>query len=128
MFSNKIWNKIEKYSLIVIIFCFLISFSNEIKAETYKAEEYNKIGIAKLDSGQYLEALEDFDKAIKINPDNSEAYAFRGIAKSCLRQPEEALKDYNQALRVNPFYKVTYHNKRKTENILKKQKELKPYQ
>ena len=46
-----------------------------------KALEYLKAGIDKFQSGQYAEAIKDYDEAIKLKPDYAQAYSNRGLVK-----------------------------------------------
>lgn len=71
------------------------------------ASEYNEKGNAKVNLGNYEEAL-------RINPEYPEAYNNRGVAKANLGNYEEALKDYEEALRLNPEIINPYYS---TKNI-----------
>lgn len=68
------------------------------------SDEYLKNGIRKLDKGEYLAAIEDFNAAIDINPKYDTAYYYRGQAKERRTDILEAINDYSKAIEINPKY------------------------
>lgn len=56
----------------------------------------------KVKSGQYEEAIADYDDMIRLDPRNIEAFLNRGLAKSKLGQYEDAIADYDRAIKLNP--------------------------
>jgi Flp pilus assembly protein TadD len=68
------------------------------------AEAANAAGRALLQSGQFEEAVREFDKALAGAPDHLQALNGRGYAYLRLRRLEEAIADLEHALRVNPDY------------------------
>ena len=76
-----------------------------------EAEIYYNRGVAKLELGEFTEALADYNMAIQLKPDYAEAYHNRGVVKIQLNQPNEALVDLNEAIQLKPDYTEAYHNR-----------------
>ena len=76
-----------------------------------KAEVYYNRGVAKLELGEFAEALVDLNKAIQLKPDYAEAYHNRGVVKIRFNQPNEALVDLNKAIQLKPDYAEAYNSR-----------------
>ena len=76
-----------------------------------KARSFVKQGNAKLDLGQYQEAIVDYDQAIRLELDDAYAYYNRGVAKFALGQYQEAIADYDQAIELDPNFAFAYNNR-----------------
>jgi tetratricopeptide (TPR) repeat protein len=59
-------------------------------------------------SGNYLEALEDGDRAIKLNPRFADAYFRRGLTYAELGDLELSMLDYSSAIDINPQHVNAY--------------------
>ncbi|MCX8490884.1 MAG: hypothetical protein ORN54_07440 [Cyclobacteriaceae bacterium] len=94
---------------------------------------YLKMGIAKLKSGRYYEAIAYLDSAITLNPRLPKAYLFRGKAKSEIakmelvnfdRTPkfnfysEDAIKDFNKSLELDANDSQTYFERGQLRGFL----------
>jgi Flp pilus assembly protein TadD len=75
------------YSFFLILISFVSCSSSEDK-------QHYESGLAKIDSGKYEEAINEFNQAISSNPEYSEAFLSRGIAKKIIGKTDEALSDY----------------------------------
>lgn len=53
-------------------------------------------------SGDWVEALADYNKAIEIKPDDADFYKNRGVVKQDQGDFAGALADYNMVLKLNP--------------------------
>lgn len=62
-------------------------------------------------SGQFEEALENFNKAIELKPDYFEAYSNCGVLLSASGQFDKAIENFNQAIRLMPDHAVIYSNR-----------------
>ena len=72
-------------------------------------KDYNNIGVDKLDTGEYYEAITHFNKAVEINPYNSGAYFNRSLAWQGINHPLRAIEDLDKAIELNPsYYKAFY--------------------
>jgi len=74
-------------------------------------EQYNKLGIAYNDKGEYEKAILEYDRAIKANPLYAEAYHNRGRAYGRLRQYDRAIMDFTRVLQIYPMYAEAYNNR-----------------
>ena len=71
---------------------------------------YNRAKVF-LGSGQFEEALENFNKAIELKPDYFEAYANCGVLLSRSGQFDKAIENFNEAIRLKPDLAVAYSNR-----------------
>ena len=61
------------------------------------AHYYFRQGIAYYETGQYDNAISDFNKALEINPNYAEAYYNRGIINLRKQEYDKALDDLEKA-------------------------------
>lgn len=74
-----------------------------IRVLSNKPQYYWNRGTAKLEKGNYTDAVTDFDRAIQLEPDYADACGQRGIAKTLLGQYAAALADYDKAIEISPI-------------------------
>ena len=60
--------------------------------------EYNEIGIAALQEGEYEKAVESFVKAVEEDPDNAVGYINLGNVFASLGDPEKAEPFFQKAI------------------------------
>jgi len=82
-----------KTTTTLIIFCLLIT----TLGYSQTAEEYFNSGLKKGKSGDWVGAIQDYNKAIELNPNHADAYGNRGAAKGRLQDYRGAIQDYNKA-------------------------------
>jgi protein O-mannosyl-transferase len=75
------------------------------------AQGYIERGNAKNITGNFKEAIQDYNKAIEINPAFDKAYYNRGIAKASLGDMPGAIKDFNISIAINPKYDEALNNR-----------------
>lgn len=64
-----------------------------------------------LNTGDYEQAINQYDKAISINPQMAEAYSNRGVALKMLKQYDAALQSFTKALEFkNKQQDAAYYN------------------
>ena len=95
---------------------------------------YNAIGLSRLLTGDYANAMKDFDKAIELGEKDSaegnggrtyaiaqlgETYYYRGLCKLTLEQYDEAIMDYDKAIELGYQTSLAYYNR----GVCKLQKE-----
>jgi len=68
-------------------------------------------GLRKVELGQYLDAVKEFDKAIEAKPNYYFIFYTRGNAKASLGQYSEAIKDYDKAIQLNPIHAFSFYNR-----------------
>ena len=62
-------------------------------------------------SGNYQQAINDYNKAIQLNPQLATAYNNRGLAYDNLGNYQQAINDYNKAIQLNPQFALAYNNR-----------------
>ncbi|MGQ7868564.1 tetratricopeptide repeat protein [Sunxiuqinia sp. sy24] len=65
---------------------------------------YIRVGQTRIQIGNYVGAIENFNIVIKFKPQLPEPYYYRGVAKHQLEDFRGAIKDYNTAIGIKPFY------------------------
>ncbi len=75
------------------------------------AQEYVERGIVHSEQNDFLEAIEDYNKAIALEPDNALAYYNRGLAFYHLRNHTAALADFNKTIELKPEVATTYEKR-----------------
>ena len=82
-----------------------------IKVSPKHADAYHLIGVILSNSGQYVNAMEFYNKSIEIFPANHMAFCNRGNAYHQLKQPEMALEDLTKSIKLKPDYAEAYYNR-----------------
>ena len=72
---------------------------------------FNKKGSEYFKQGQYLMAIEYFNKAISLKKDYADAYHNRGAAYVEIEKYNRAIEDYNESIRLKPGYADSYNNR-----------------
>jgi len=67
-----------------------------------KAEKYYKLGLSKIESGDYEGALIAFNQAIDIDPNRSQLFLTRASTREKLNDKKGAVDDYEKALEICP--------------------------
>ncbi len=65
---------------------------------------YMRVGQTRIQIGNYVGAIENFNIVIKFKPQLPEPFYYRGTAKHQLEDFRGAIVDYNQAIRIKPYY------------------------
>ena len=109
----------DKIRLIITVVCLIgIAITSWSMASALGKEDYNDLGLAAYEDGNYDEAIEYYTKAIELEPKNAIAYNYRGLAyfQTGLwfvnREPfYKAIPDYTKAIELNPKYVDAYYNR-----------------
>ena len=72
---------------------------------------YNNLGTARMDEGEYDQAILCFDKAIKVRRKFPKAYCNRGTAYSEKGEYNQAISDFNKAIELNPEFADAYYSR-----------------
>ncbi len=75
------------------------------------ANFYRERGIASYRSGDFPQAIVNFDEAILLAPDDAQAYNIRGNAWDEMGVFERALADYDEAIRIDPNNPTVFHDR-----------------
>jgi tetratricopeptide (TPR) repeat protein len=81
-----------------------------LSPEEQAQQDYNS-GLAALNSGNYLNAVDLFSKSLSLKPEFDKALYNRSIAYSNLKNYTAAAKDINSVLKVNPSNAEAYFAK-----------------
>jgi Flp pilus assembly protein TadD len=76
-----------------------------------KSNVYKARGIASYRSGNFPQAIANFNAAILLDPDDAQAYNSRGNAWDEMGAFESALADYDEAMRIDPNNPAVFHDR-----------------
>lgn len=68
-------------------------------------------GAAELNSSNFTDAVEDYNKAIELDPRNTSIYTSRGLANYRAGNIKEAIDDYTNAIDLDPTLAHAYYNR-----------------
>ena len=102
---------------LIAVFIILITISLSF---VKKALDYFNDALAAYQSGNFSEAIKNYNKAIEINPDYADAYYNRGNAKGALGNMQGAIEDFNKALQLNPNDFKAQKAKEFTQSLINK--------
>ncbi len=80
-------------------------------AESEQVEALFNQGIQQDNAGDWLAAIDSWDKALSIKSDLYEAWYNRGLALGKLEKFEEAIASFDKALEFKPDYHVAWYNR-----------------
>ncbi len=86
-----------------LIFLLLILSSN-LAFSQLNINHYIRVGETRIQIGNYVGAIENFNIVIRFKPHLPEPYYFRGVAKHQLEDFRGAIQDYNTAIEIKPYY------------------------
>ena len=86
-----------------------LSVDDDTASNTEEADQFNKKGLADLESEKFKEAQENFTHAINLSANDAEGYINRGRALIKLNKPDEAMTDFNQAVLFDPLNAALYY-------------------
>ena len=72
---------------------------------------YIRVGQTRIQIGNYVGAIENFNIVIKFKPQLPEPYYYRGVAKHHLDDFRGAIRDYNTAIDIKPYYPDAFTNR-----------------
>ena len=72
---------------------------------------YLSLGIYEVNSGNFADAIKNFDEALKFNPELAIAYFYKGIAFHSLRNNEKAFENYTKAIEIDKNMIDAYFNR-----------------
>ncbi len=89
LFLKRRWEEMEEE---------IASFIENAREFTPPGEEHFRRGLELGDSGEWQEAVAEFDRAISLNPNHLNAYIQRGFAYAELEEAERAVADMEKAI------------------------------
>ncbi len=94
-----------------IRFFILFFFAFSMASAQLNINNYIQVGQTRLQIGNYVGAIENFNIVIKFKPQLPEPYFLRGLAKHQLEDFRGAIEDYNRAIEIKPYYPDAYSNR-----------------
>jgi len=95
----------KRLIFLVFIFVFNLAFSQ------LNIDHYIQVGETRIQIGNYVGAIENFNIVIRFKPHLPEPYFYRAVAKHQLEDYRGAVLDYNQAIEIKPYYPDAYMNR-----------------
>ena len=81
---------------------------------------YNEEGSSKSDTGDFAEAITNYDKAIELDPKFAPAYYNKGLVKAALGKYEAAIAYYDKAVKLGVEEAIVYCARGDSKAILGK--------
>ena len=91
-------HRMKKLFLVILLLTSNLAFSQ------LNIDHYIRVGETRIQIGNYVGAIENFNIVIRFKPHLPEPYYFRGLAKHQLEDFRGAIKDYNMAIDIKPYY------------------------
>ena len=93
--------------LILILFLFV----SKLAFSQLNIDHYIEVGETRVQVGNYVGAIENFNIVIRFKPHLPEPYYYRAVAKHQLEDYRGAIQDYNTAIDIKPYYPDAYTNR-----------------
>ena len=93
-----------KKSRLVLVFLMLFSCGEKVSDDFLEGKKL-------FEEGEFIQAIEFFDKALLIEPENPQIYHARGLTKKNIKDYTGAMADYDKAIYLNPKYDLAYNNR-----------------
>jgi eukaryotic-like serine/threonine-protein kinase len=85
----------------------------------YHAEAYYLRGLAHARTGQWPEAIDDFNQAIVCQPDHAEAHYQRGLGHVWNCRSAQAIEEFSRTLRLRPEHADAYAQRGRAYAVLR---------
>ena len=79
--------------------------------EEISFKEWGKKGLKHKKEGNYIVAIQCYNKALEINPQDLQTLLNKGIVLKLQGKYDEAIQCYDEALKINPEYPNAWKNK-----------------
>lgn len=89
----------------------LDEIDKRLKKSVGNSSDYLRLGNVRFDQGDYLKAIEYYEKALELEPHYVDAWVNIGGALGNLGQHDEAIKAYNKAIEIKPNIAEAWFNK-----------------
>ncbi len=89
----------------------LLILSSNVAFSQLNIDFFMRVGETRIQIGNYVGAIENFNIVIRFKPHLPEPYYFRAVAKHQLEDYRGAIKDYDQAIEIKPYYPEAYMNR-----------------
>lgn len=93
-----------------LTFILLIFISNLVSGQL-NIDHFIRVGETRIQIGNYVGAIENFNIVIRFKPHLPEPWYFRGLAKHQLDDYRGAILDYDKAIDIKPYYPEAFMNR-----------------
>jgi tetratricopeptide (TPR) repeat protein len=95
-----------------------IETTSGLSVDTYLAnKEQFEIAFKNLTAGNYLEAIEGFNKVLEIEPKHVQSFGNQGLAFAHIGDRENAIRNFDKAIALDPSYQPAIDNRRLVLNL-----------
>ena len=101
----------RKYILCILVLVLIATIGCATTVSDKTPEAFNKRGIDHARSGEYQQAIDEFDQTIRLDSNNAKAYYNRGLVHAHLGKSQQALEDFNQTIRLDPNNGAVYFSR-----------------
>ncbi|HOE16994.1 MAG TPA: tetratricopeptide repeat protein [Syntrophorhabdaceae bacterium] len=91
-----------KSSIVTVLILCLLMLISCTNGPNVNVKMLDRLGDFDASQGNYVGAIEEYDKAIRWNPHDGETYIKRGFAYEKLGDDRRAISDYTKALEIFP--------------------------
>ncbi|WP_159520145.1 tetratricopeptide repeat protein [Sunxiuqinia indica] len=88
----------------LISLLFVLLFVSSFSYGQLNINHYIRVGQTRIQIGNYVGAIENFNIVIKFKPQLPESYYYRAVAKHQLEDFRGAIRDYDKAIDIKPYY------------------------
>ena len=97
-------------SVIALLAAVMVVATAACMVSSPEGEHFNR-GFTYMESGEYENAIQEFDKAIQLHPNYAFSYRNRGLAYANLRQYQRAIQDFDKAIQIDPNNAPAYKHR-----------------
>ncbi len=89
----------------------LLTFVSTLVSAQLNINHFIEVGETRIQIGNYVGAIENFNIVIRFKPYLPEPYYYRGVAKHQLEDYRGAILDYDKAIEIKPYYPEAFMNR-----------------
>jgi tetratricopeptide (TPR) repeat protein len=97
--------------LLLLVNCCLASSSDKIARNEFDYMYWQRLGVQSFECGDYVSAVQYYDKAVSLEPRDAYAMYYKGVALDELGRHDEAIKSYDNAICMLPDSEVFWAGK-----------------
>jgi tetratricopeptide (TPR) repeat protein len=94
-------------TFVLLFLCFFV-LASCANGPNVNVKTLDRLGDFDASQGNYVGAIEEYDKAIRYNPHDGETYIKRGFAYEKLGDDQRAISDYTKAIEIFPYDSELY--------------------
>lgn len=106
--QNKLTTQINPVRKLIFI---LLALIPTLGSAQLNINHFIEVGETRIQIGNYVGAIENFNIVIRFKPYLPEPYYYRGVAKHQLEDYRGAIQDYDKAIEIKPYYPDAFMNR-----------------